>query len=184
MAGFVFYRVLYNSVVRPIICQGLYFIGFFIIALFAQLYVRFVFYRVLYNSVVRLVICQGLYFIVLFALLYVRVYILLTRRKHLHGRFSSLRGQVKFNPTTFYWSACTKSYICMLGVSIFIPFYDFLLGFRIVLKVWYCFFFIMLEHVCILISLGYHIYFIPPENHDGTSIVLCFEIKDEHMFYN
>ena len=68
----------------------------------------------------------------------------------------------------------------MLGVSIFIPFYDFLLCFGIVLKVWYFLFFIMLGHVCILISLGYHIYFIPPENHDGITIVCCFEIKDEH----
>jgi hypothetical protein len=40
MSGFVFYRVLYNNVVRPVICQGLYFIGFFIIMLFALLYVR------------------------------------------------------------------------------------------------------------------------------------------------
>ena len=63
MPGFVFNRVLYNSVVRPVICQGLYFIGFFIIVF------------------VRPVICQGLYFIgffiiALFAQLYVRVCIL------------------------------------------------------------------------------------------------------------
>jgi hypothetical protein len=40
MSGFIFYRVLYNSVVLPVICQGLYLIGFFIIVLFALLYVR------------------------------------------------------------------------------------------------------------------------------------------------
>ena len=49
----------------------------------------------LYNNAVRSVICEGWYFIItLFALLYVRVGILLTCGKYLHDGNISLRGEV------------------------------------------------------------------------------------------
>jgi len=50
-------------------------------------------------------------FITLLDWLNVRVDIVLTRGKHLHGRIITLRRDVwahKANPTTFYWSPCTK----------------------------------------------------------------------------
>jgi hypothetical protein len=45
--GIVFNSVLYNSTVRPVVCETLYFIVFFIIALFARLYVS---HCILYRS--------------------------------------------------------------------------------------------------------------------------------------
>ena len=123
-------------------------------------------YSFIYNNAVRSVrlniLCImlkiiALFIITLFAPLYARIGILLTRGKHLLHRIISLRGKVwahitSLTPSTFYWSVCTKpehwccGYIfCLYAILIF--------DFRIGPTVSYFFFFSFINTVAFFFPL-------------------------------